>query len=135
MSKHVIRTDKAPAAIGPYSQAVRTGNLIFTAGQVGVDPKTRQAVPGGIIEQTARAMENLKAILEKAGTSLDNAVKATVYLRDLNDFAAMNAVYEAYLGAKGMAPPARTTVEVSRLPKDMLVEIELVVEVKEENRE
>ena len=135
MSKHVIRTDKAPAAIGPYSQAVRTGDLVFTAGQVGVDPKTRQAVPGGIIEQTARALENLKAILEKAGTSLDNVVKATVYLSDLKDFAAMHAVYEAYLGAKGMAPPARTTVEVSRLPKDMLVEIELVVEVKEENRE
>jgi 2-iminobutanoate/2-iminopropanoate deaminase len=129
MNKHVIATDKAPAAIGPYSQAVRVGDLIFTAGQVGVDPKTRQAVPGGIAEQTARALENLKAILEKAGTSLDNAVKATVYLRDLNDFAAMNAVYESYMGSKGMAPPARTTVEVSRLPKDMLVEIELVVEV------
>jgi 2-iminobutanoate/2-iminopropanoate deaminase len=128
MSKHVIRTDKAPAAIGPYSQAVRTGDLVFTAGQVGVDPKTRQAVPGGIIEQTARAMENLKAILEKAGTSLDNTIKATVYLSDLKDFAAMNAVYESYMGAKGTAP-ARTTVEVSRLPKDMLVEIELVAEV------
>jgi 2-iminobutanoate/2-iminopropanoate deaminase len=129
MSKHVIATDKAPAAIGPYSQAVRAGNLIFTAGQVGVDPKTRQAVPGGIAEQTTRAMENLKAILEKAGTSLDNAVKATVYLKDMKDFAAMNAVYETYVSKKGVAPPARTTVEVSRLPKDMLVEIELVVEV------
>jgi 2-iminobutanoate/2-iminopropanoate deaminase len=129
MSKHVIATDKAPAAIGPYSQAVLSGNLVFTAGQLGVDPKTRQAEPGGIAEQTARAMENLKAILEKAGTSLDKAVKATVYLSDMKDFAAMNAVYETYLGAKGMAPPARTTVEVSRLPKDMLVEIELVAEV------
>jgi 2-iminobutanoate/2-iminopropanoate deaminase len=129
MLKHVIATNKAPAAIGPYSQAVRVGNLIFTAGQVGVDPKTREAVPGGIAEQTARAMENLKAILEKAGTSLDNAVKATVYLIDMKDFAAMNAVYEMYMGRKSMSPPARTTVEVSRLPKDMLVEIELVAEV------
>jgi 2-iminobutanoate/2-iminopropanoate deaminase len=129
MSKHVIKTDKAPAAIGPYSQAVRTGNLIFTAGQVGVDPKTRQAVPGGITEQTRRALENLKAILEEAGTDLAKAIKATVYLKDLKDFAAMNAVYETYMSMKGVAPPARTTVEVSRLPKDMLVEIELVAEV------
>ena len=128
MNKHVIATDKAPAAIGPYSQAVRAGNLIFTAGQVGVDPTTQLVVAGGITEQTTRAMENLKAILEEAGTSLAKAVKATVFLKDMKDFAAMNAVYEAYLGAKGMAPPARTTVEVSRLPKDMLVEIELVAE-------
>jgi 2-iminobutanoate/2-iminopropanoate deaminase len=128
MNKHVIATDKAPAAIGPYSQAVRAGNLLFTAGQVGVDPANQQAVPGGITEQTTRALENLKAILEEAGTSLAKAVKATVFLKDLKDFAAMNAVYGAYFSATGAAPPARTTVEVSRLPKDMLVEIELVVE-------
>jgi len=129
MSKHVIATDKAPAAIGPYSQAVRTGNLLFTAGQVGVDPSNQQVVEGGITEQTTRALENLKAILEEAGTSLAKAVKATVFLKDINDFAAMNAVYGVYLGADGVAPPARTTVEVSRLPKDVLVEIELVAEI------
>jgi 2-iminobutanoate/2-iminopropanoate deaminase len=129
MSKFVIATGKAPAAIGPYSQAVRAGNLLFTAGQVGVDPATQQAVAGGITEQTTRALENLKAILEEAGTSLANAVKATVFLTDLNDFAAMNAVYSSYFLAAGGSLPARTTVEVSRLPKDMLVEIELVVEV------
>jgi 2-iminobutanoate/2-iminopropanoate deaminase len=129
MNKHVIATDKAPAAIGPYSQAVRAGNLIFTAGQVGVDPANQQVVAGGITEQTTRALENLKAILEEAGTSLAKAVKATVFLKDMKDFAAMNAVYGTYLDADGVAPPARTTVEVSRLPKDVLVEIELVVEV------
>lgn len=129
MHKHVIATDKAPAAIGPYSQAVRAGNLLFTAGQVGVDPETQQVVEGGITEQTTRALENLKALLEEAGTSLARAVKATVFLKDMKDFAAMNAVYGVYLGAKGVAPPARTTVEVSRLPKDVLVEIELVAEV------
>jgi 2-iminobutanoate/2-iminopropanoate deaminase len=129
MHKHVIATDKAPAAIGPYSQAVRAGNLLFTAGQGGVDPTTQQTVPGGITEQTKRTMENLKALVEEAGTSLAKAVKATVFLKDMKDFAAMNAVYGAYMNAHGVAPPARTTVEVSRLPKDMLVEIELVVEM------
>jgi 2-iminobutanoate/2-iminopropanoate deaminase len=129
MKKHMIATDKAPAAIGPYSQAVRAGNLIFTAGQVGVDPANQQVVAGGITEQTTRAMENLKAILEEAGTSLAKAVKATVFLKDMNDFAAMNAVYGAYLSAEGVAPPARSTVQVSRLPKDVLVEIDLVAEV------
>jgi len=129
MHKHVIATDKAPTAIGPYSQAVRAGNLLFTAGQIPLDPATQQVVAGGITEQTTRALENLKAILEEAGTSLAKAVKTTVYLKDMKDFAAMNAVYGAYLGVKGIAPPARTTVEVSRLPKDVLVEIELVAEV------
>jgi 2-iminobutanoate/2-iminopropanoate deaminase len=128
MHKHVIATDKAPAAIGPYSQGVRAGNLLFTAGQIPLDPATGQVAAGGITEQTTRVMENLKAILEEAGTSLAKAVKTTVYLKDMKDFAAMNAVYGEYLGAKGVAPPARTTVEVSRLPKDVLVEIELVAE-------
>jgi 2-iminobutanoate/2-iminopropanoate deaminase len=129
MKKHVFKTDKAPAAIGPYSQAVRAGNLLFTAGQAGVDPVTQQVVKGGITEQTTRTMENLKAILEEAGTDLAKTVKATVFLKDMNDFAAMNAVYGAYLDVNGVAPPARTTVEAARLPKDVLVEIELVVEV------
>lgn len=129
MSKHVIATSSAPAAIGPYSQAVRAGNLVFTAGQIALDPATQQVVAGGIAEQTTRVLENLKAILEAAGTRLAKAVKTTVFLKDFNDFAAMNAVYGKYLGPEGVAPPARTTVEVSRLPKDVLVEIEVVAEV------
>ncbi len=129
MSKHVIATDKAPAAIGPYSQAVRVGNLIFTAGQSGIDPATQQVVAGGVAEQTTRTFENLKAILEAGGTSLAQAVKATVFLKDMNDFAAMNAVYSAYMGKESAALPARTTVEAARLPKDVLVEIDLVAEV------
>jgi 2-iminobutanoate/2-iminopropanoate deaminase len=129
MSKHVIATAKAPAAIGPYSQGMRVGNLLFTAGQIALDPETQQVVSGGITEQTTRVFENLKAILEAGGSSLVRVVKATVFLKDFNDFAAMNAVYGAYLAADGEAPPARTTVEVSRLPKDVLVEIELVAEV------
>jgi 2-iminobutanoate/2-iminopropanoate deaminase len=129
MSKAVIATDKAPAAIGPYSQAVRAGNLIFTAGQIALDPATQQVVASGIAEQTTRVLENLKAILEAGGSSLDRTVKATVFLKDFSDFAAMNAVYGAYLAPNGVTPPARTSVEVSRLPKDVLVEIELIAEV------
>jgi 2-iminobutanoate/2-iminopropanoate deaminase len=129
MSKAAIATNAAPAAIGPYSQGVRTGNLVFTAGQIALDPATQQVVASGIAEQTTRVMENLKAILEAAGSSLAQVVKATVFLKDFNDFAAMNAVYGAYLAPQGVTPPARTTVEVSRLPKDVLVEIELVAEV------
>ena len=128
MSKEVIVTGSAPAAIGPYSQAIRTGGLVFTAGQIPLDPATGQVVAGGIAEQAARVLENLKAILEAAGTGLDRTVKATVFLKDFNDFMVMNSVYEKYLGVDGK-PPARTTVEVSRLPKDVLVEIELVAEV------
>ena len=129
MSKTVISTASAPAAIGPYAQAIRTGSLVFTAGQIALDPVTGLVVPGGIAEQTARVLENLKAILEAAGSSLAQTVKATVFLKDFNDFAAMNAVYGAYLAPAGIAAPARSTVEVSRLPKDVLVEIELVAEV------
>lgn len=129
MSKTAITTTGAPAAIGPYSQAIRTGNLVFTAGQIALDPVTQQVVSGGITEQTRRVLENLKAILDAAGTNLANVVKATVFLKDFNDFAAMNAVYGEYLAPQGVIPPARSTVEVSRLPKDVLVEIELVAEV------
>ena len=120
MKKAVIATDGAPAAIGPYSQGVRSGNLIFTAGQIPLDPVTQQVVASGI--------EDLKAILEAGGSGLDRVIKATVFLKDLSDFAAMNEIYGAYLG-KGGTPPARSTVEVSRLPKDVLVEIELIAEV------
>jgi 2-iminobutanoate/2-iminopropanoate deaminase len=129
MSKSVISTASAPAAIGPYSQAIRSGNLIFTAGQIALDPATQQVVAPGIVEQTTRVLENLKSILEAAGSSLAQVVKATVFLKDFNDFAAMNTVYGAYLAPDGVAAPARSTVEVSRLPKDVLVEIELIAEV------
>ena len=129
MSPEAITTGRAPAAIGPYSQAIRAGNLVFTAGQIPLDPLTGQVVTGGIQEQTAQVLENLKAILEEAGTSLEKTVKSTVYLKDFSDFMAMNAVYGNYLGKNGAAPPARSTVEVSRLPKDVLIEIELVAEV------
>ncbi|MGO9777508.1 MAG: RidA family protein [Terracidiphilus sp.] len=129
MSKQVIATDEAPAAIGPYSQGVRIGNLIFTAGQAGVDPVTQQVVAGGITEQTTRTFENLRAILEAGGSSLAQVVKATVFLKNMNDFAAMNAVYASYFEQEDAPLPARSTVEVARLPKDVLVEIELVAEV------
>jgi 2-iminobutanoate/2-iminopropanoate deaminase len=129
MSKSVISTQSAPAAIGPYSQAIRVGNLLFTAGQIAMDPATGQLVPGGIAEQTTKVLEHLKAILEAAGTGLAKAVKTTVFLKNFDDFAAMNAVYGKYLAPEGIAPPARTTVEVARLPKDALVEIELVAEL------
>jgi 2-iminobutanoate/2-iminopropanoate deaminase len=129
MSKAVIATDQAPAAIGPYSQGVRVGNLVFTAGQIALDPATQLVVAPGIEEQTTRVLENLKAILEAAGSSLAKVVKATVFLKDFNDFAAMNAVYGAYLAPEGVVPPARSTVEISRLPKDVLVEIDLIAEV------
>jgi 2-iminobutanoate/2-iminopropanoate deaminase len=129
MSKAVIQTNQAPAAIGPYSQGIRVGNLVFTAGQIALDPVTQQVVAPGITEQTTRVLENLKAILEATGSSLAQVVKATVFLKDFNDFAAMNAVYGAYLAPDGVAAPARSTVEVSRLPKDVLVEIELIAEV------
>ena len=129
MSKKLVFTNEAPAAIGPYSQAIHIGNLVFTAGQIALDPATGQLVHGGIKEQTTRVFENLKAVLEAAGSSLEKTVKATVYLKNFDDFAAMNAIYGEYLAPEGVAPPARTTIEASRLPKDALIEIELVAEV------
>jgi 2-iminobutanoate/2-iminopropanoate deaminase len=129
MSKHVIATPSAPAAIGPYSQGVRVGNLVFTAGQIPLDPATGQLVADGIAEQTTQVLENLKAIVEESGSSLTKTVKTTVFLKDLQDFAAMNAVYGKYFALEDVAAPARTTVEIARLPKDALVEIELVAEV------
>jgi len=129
IAKQGISTPGAPEAIGPYSQGVRVGNLVFTAGQIAIHPVYQSVLVGGITEQTTQVMENLKAILEAAGSSLFKVVKATVFLKDFNDFAAMNAVYGAYLAPQGVTPPARTTVEVSRLPKDVLVEIELIAEV------
>ena len=129
MTKSIITTDGAPAAIGPYAQAVRVGNLIFTAGQGALDPVTGQVVPGGIKEQTERTIQNLKAILEAGGSSLGQVVKTTVFMKDLGDFSAMNAVYATYFATDEDTLPARTTVEVARLPRNLLVEIEVVAEV------
>jgi 2-iminobutanoate/2-iminopropanoate deaminase len=129
MSKTVVSTPLAPKAVGPYSQGVRVGNLVYTAGQAALDPNTQQLITGGITEQTRRTLENLKAVIEAAGTTLDRVVKANVYLKDMNDFAAMNAVYAEYLAPEGVIAPARTTIEAARLPKDALVEIELIAEI------
>lgn len=122
--REVISTAKGPKAIGPYSQAIKANGFIHTAGQIAFDPATGQIIQGDVTQQTARVLENLKAIVEAAGSSLANAVKATVYLQDMNDFAAMNEVYGRYFSQN---PPARSTVEVSRLPRDVRVEIDLVV--------
>ncbi len=122
--KEIISTEKAPKAIGPYSQAVKAGGFIFTAGQVAFDPATGQLVEGDVARQTERVIENLKAIVEAAGSSLDRAVKATVYLKDMSDFAEMNSVYGRYFAEN---PPARSTVEAARLPRDVRVEIDLIV--------
>ncbi len=123
MSKRIIHTDAAPAAIGPYSQAVRAGDFVFTAGQIGLDPATGQMVAGGVEAQTRQALRNLQAVLEAAGASLSQVVKTTVFLQDMNDFAAMNAVYAEFFAAE---PPARSAVQAAALPKGALVEIEAV---------
>jgi 2-iminobutanoate/2-iminopropanoate deaminase len=130
--KH-ISTDAAPAAIGPYSQAVSTAGephqapaLLFTSGQLPIDTATGAFVPGGVAEQTAQVLKNLQAVLEAGGSSLTRVVKTTVFLKDMNDFAAMNTVYATFFPQH---PPARSTVEVARLPKDALVEIEAVAAV------
>lgn len=121
--KEIISTEKGPKAIGPYSQAVRANGFIYISGQGAIDPSTGALVAGGIAEQTARALDNLKAIVEAAGSSLDHAVKVTVFLKDMNDFAAMNEAYARYFPKN---KPARTTVEVARLPLDLRVEIDLI---------
>ena len=121
--RDVISTDRGPRAIGPYSQAIRANGFLFLSGQVALDPATQQLVAGDIATQTTRVLENLKGILEASDSSLDRVVKTTVYLKDMNDFAAMNEVYARYFPAD---PPARATVEVARLPKDARVEIDLV---------
>lgn len=123
MTKQAIHTDHAPAAIGPYSQAIIVNGMVFTAGQTPIVPGTKALVEGGIREQTRQVLENVKAILEAAGTSLDKVVKTTVFLKDMNDFAAMNEVYGAYFAT---TPPARSTVQVARLPLDAMVEIETI---------
>lgn len=121
--RDVVRTEAAPGAIGPYSQGIKVGGLVFTAGQVGFDPATGQFVEGGVEEQTRRTLENISAILEAAGTSLNRAVKVTVFLSDMSLFEAMNGVYKQFFSD---TPPARTTVAVAGLPRNALVEIECV---------
>jgi 2-iminobutanoate/2-iminopropanoate deaminase len=121
--KAIIATDNAPAAIGPYAQAVRFGNLLFVSGQIALDPKSGQLVEGDITAQTRRVLENLKAIIEAAGMSLQQVLKCSCFLRDMGQFAAFNEVYGTYF-SKSL--PARETVEVSRLPKDALVEVSAI---------
>ena len=124
--KSAIATHDAPAAIGPYSQAIRSGDFLFTSGQISLDPATGAMLNGDITEQTTRVMENLKAVLTAAGLGFEQVVKTTVFLKDMKDFAAMNAIYAQYFAPEGVTPPARTTVQVAALPKDALVEIECV---------
>ena len=124
MPKTIIKTNHAPLPIGPYNQAVVVGNLIYTSGQISLDLKTGAVIEGGVAEQTKWVLEYVKAILKEAGTTLENVVKATVFLKNMSDFQAMNAVYAKYFDAA--TAPARSTVEVARLPKDVLVEIEVV---------
>jgi 2-iminobutanoate/2-iminopropanoate deaminase len=118
-----IQTDGAPAAIGPYSQAIVVGNMVYTAGQIPLDPASMQLVGEGIADQTKRVMQNLQAILEAAGASLQSVVKTTVFLQDMGDFTSMNEIYASYFGDH---KPARSTVEAARLPKDVKVEIEAI---------
>ena len=125
-TKTMISTTQAPRAIGPYSQAVRVGDLLFTSGQVALDPASGALVAGGIREQTKRVLDNLAAVLEEADLDMANVVKTTVFLKNMSDFAAMNEIYAQYFAPEGVVPPARSTVEVARLPKDALVEIDVI---------
>ncbi|HEX2269592.1 MAG TPA: RidA family protein, partial [Pyrinomonadaceae bacterium] len=126
--KEPVKTSNAPAALGPYSQAIKAGGVVYTSGQVAIDPETGELIGGGIAEQTDRVLKNVAAVLEAAGSSLDRVVKTLVFLADMNDFAAMNEVYGRFFPAN---PPARSTVQAARLPKDARVEIEAVALVAE----
>jgi 2-iminobutanoate/2-iminopropanoate deaminase len=121
--RDVILTDRGPKPIGPYSQAIRTNGFLYVSGQVALDPKSGDSTGADIRQQTERVLENVKEILEAAGLNMHHVVKTTVFLKDMNEFAAMNEVYAKYFTS---APPARSTVQVSRLPKDALVEIEVI---------
>ena len=125
LDREIISTDKAPAAIGPYSQAIRVGSRLYLSGQIGIDPATGQMVDGGIEEQTHQTLKNLGAVLESAGFSFDDVVQAQVFLANLNDYAAMNAVYKTYFDESF---PARAALQVARIPRDALVEIMMVAE-------
>lgn len=124
--KTIVSTDKAPAAIGPYSQAVKVGNLLFTSGMIPIDPATNTLVEGGIEVQAERALENVKALLEASGTSLDKVVKTVVFIKNMDDFAKVNEIYAKFF-TKDF--PARSCVEVARLPKDVLIEVEAIAEI------
>ena len=124
--KDIIATDRAPRAIGPYSQAVRAGNLVFASGPIPIVPATGEFVSGGIAEQTEQVLRNLTAVFEAAGLGMDQVIKTTVFLADMDDFTAMNEVYGRFFGA---APPARATVQAARLPRDARVEIEAIAMV------
>jgi 2-iminobutanoate/2-iminopropanoate deaminase len=121
--KDIVFTDKGPKPIGPYSQAVKSNGFLFISGQVSLEPRSNEFVPGDIRQQTEKVMENIKGILEASGVNLNHVVKTTVFLKDMSDFATMNEVYAKSFAA---APPARSTVQVARLPKDALVEIEVI---------
>jgi 2-iminobutanoate/2-iminopropanoate deaminase len=121
--REVISTTAAPKAIGPYSQAVRAGGLVFVSGQIAIDSTTQQVIEGNVAAQTERVLENVSAILRAAGTSLDNVLRATVFLKNMDDFSSMNEVYGRFFKSSA---PARSTVEVARLPKDVLVEIDVI---------
>jgi 2-iminobutanoate/2-iminopropanoate deaminase len=121
--REVIATEQAPKAIGPYSQAIRAQGLLFTSGQVAIDPTTQQVIDGDVSAQTDRVLKNLAAILQASGSSLEKVLRCTVFLKNMGDFAAMNEVYGRYFKQE---PPARSTVEVARLPKDVLVEIDVI---------
>jgi 2-iminobutanoate/2-iminopropanoate deaminase len=121
--KDVILTARGPKPIGPYSQAIKSNGFLFLSGQVALDPQSGELIGADVRQQTERVFENLKAVLEAGGTSFNHVVKTTVFLKDMNDFAAMNEVYARYFTA---APPARSTVQAARLPKDALVEIEVI---------
>ena len=123
MIRETVQTDNAPKAIGPYAQAIKANGFIYTAGQIPIDPKTGNFVEGGITAQTRQVLENLNAVLEAAGSSLDRVIKTTVFLKNMAEFAAMNEVYGEYLG---MVKPARSTVAVAELPRGALIEIDLV---------
>ena len=123
MTKKVVQTEKAPKAIGPYSQAIRTDAMVFTAGQIALDPATMELIPGGVEEQTRQVLTNLSHVLEAAGSSLGHVVKTTVFLKDMADFPKMNAVYSEFFAEN---PPARSTIAAAGLPKGGLVEIEAV---------
>lgn len=121
--KEIVSTDQAPGAIGPYSQAIKAGNFVFVSGQIPIDPQTGEFVSGAVSEQSEQVLKNLSAVLEAAGSSLNNVVKTTVFLADMNDFAAMNEVYARFFSEN---KPARATVEAARLPRDAKVEIECI---------
>jgi 2-iminobutanoate/2-iminopropanoate deaminase len=124
--KNIITTDRAPRAIGPYSQAVQAGDLVFASGQIPIDPATGEFVTGGVAEQTEQVLRNLTAVFEAAGVDMNQVVKTTVFLADMDDFTAMNEVYGRFFGE---APPARATVQAARLPRDARVEIEAIAVV------